>query len=538
MKQLNFFIMIISILLVPAQLMARPLGQVQASAGEVYVRSSGSWARLSGPRLLYSTDKLYTKQGRSELVLEGGGVIRLDAWTSISMKKADDPNNTSPVLRVVTGNVWFDLQSRRVGLEIRTPAAAVRTSSSSGQVMADSRNGTRIGFLNEGESELTGRYETVTASNPPLLQSPIGSGLSEGDPAIHSSLDDAIRAHREVNRLLMWDNAERIRSRKAFYSELSRGSLVMSDSVAGMMMDAAVARSDAALGIAQAHLAGMRAQLAEEELMGENANVQKIQGLMVEAEKDQDTITADAKEIRKLKSKNGIGMNAEGFITASSAAIIANRSRIEAELIHIKSLLGISAGKTDSMMRTVLSEASRYASRMEPLLSNMERIEMALSGGESDSSLLVVLTATTTKNSADIISGCVSGLADRAGGVASDSNGQGEAAACRFASTAYMASDRAVSALNSGDAAGVVDALRTTEEAIKNSGTAGLLAGGLSEMSDIYGTPILDKLDIAGEPGSDGEEIALLPDSEISEDGGLEEPPISPHDLATASPSE
>ncbi len=536
MKRLNvFLLLLILISLMPIPLTARPMGQVRALAGEVYARSSGKWVRLDNPRLLYSADKLYTKQGRTELNLDGGGIVQLDAWTSITLKDGGDNENPAPTIRVVTGNAWFDLQKRVINLDIRTPHANVVTSGSSGQVMTNLRNGTEIGFRNRGISEVSGNYKNFTPTVPSNLQGPIEGLGPQGDMVIHNSLNDVIQAHREANRLLMWDSAERIRSRKIFYRELSQKSLSASETLSKRVMEAALSRSEASQGVARAHFASMQAQLTEDDLMGDNANVKKIQDLMRDAERDQDTIFEDAKEIREHMNDGRNGMDAQGFINATSAAVIANRSIAKAELIHIKSLLGMTDKKSESMIRTVLDKATRYANRVDPLLLNMEKIDNLLSSGGSNSHLLLALSAMTTRNSADIISGCISGLAGQAGEV-SKGNGVNDSS-CRFTSTAQMASDKAVSALSSGDAGGVVDALRTTEEAIKNSGR-GMLAGGISGIPDVYGTPIVDQLDVAGEAGGGQEEGFESSESELAREEGIEEPLISPHDLATASPSQ
>ncbi|MCP4351474.1 MAG: FecR domain-containing protein [Desulfobacterales bacterium] len=140
------------------------IGDVTAFTGNVLVRTNGKWSKLEKiPFPIFTSDKVVTRQGRAEVEFIGGGILRLDAESNVSINQSEVRSGVllskgagcTRQVNVLVGKVWFKVKVRKKNTKINfitpTMVAAIRGSELTLKVKKD---GTDYNY--EGDVEISG----------------------------------------------------------------------------------------------------------------------------------------------------------------------------------------------------------------------------------------------------------------------------------------------------------------------------------------------------------------------------------------------
>ncbi|MCP4105069.1 MAG: FecR domain-containing protein [Desulfobacteraceae bacterium] len=190
------------------------IGDVTAFTGNVLVRTNGKWSKLEKiPFPIFTSDKVVTRRGRAEVEFIGGGILRLDAESNVSINQSEVRSGVllskgagcTRQVNVLIGKVWFKVKVRKKNTKINfitpTMVAAIRGSELTLKVK---KNGTDYNY--EGDVEVSGgnhdsNLMPVTEEQinepPDQIQTP-----DYADSDLQKSVEQAVNRRKAVRRSL------------------------------------------------------------------------------------------------------------------------------------------------------------------------------------------------------------------------------------------------------------------------------------------------------------------------------------------------
>lgn len=196
------------------------VGQIASFTGDVMVRTRGTWQKLTAvPLTVFNTDKVVTRQGRAEIRLADGGIIRVDMDSNITITEKRVTKGwffkkvfALRELKVLVGKVFLNFKgtpaSKDAKFYVRTPTAVcgVRGTSLNFNVAGDGK--TRYGF--DGDATVVGGDRVGSLNIAEISGADVALPASELPPAdaatanlpFQKSAVQALAAAEKAGRLL------------------------------------------------------------------------------------------------------------------------------------------------------------------------------------------------------------------------------------------------------------------------------------------------------------------------------------------------
>ncbi|MBI9085344.1 MAG: FecR domain-containing protein [Desulfobacterales bacterium] len=347
------------------------VGQIASFTGDVMVRTRGTWRKLVAvPYTVFNTDKVVTRQGRAEIRLADGGIIRVDIDSNITITEKRVTKGwffkkvlALRELKLLVGKVFLDFKgtspTKNSKFFVRTPTAVcgVRGTSLNFNVAGDGK--TRYGF--DGDATVVGGDRVGALNTAKLSGADVALPAAELPPAdaatanlpFQKSAVQALVAGEKAGKLIDTYKKNHIRVNRQASKDLAAASVARAG--------AYTAKTDA--GVAGAVAVLDEATLFAKPIEGEeiaygidpsqrrfNAVLARFSELVVgtaHAADDQETMSVDAatealaqarQAATEAKAANQVtlinarmALSADAAASASAAANAAAASAAEAE---------------------------------------------------------------------------------------------------------------------------------------------------------------------------------------------------------------
>ncbi len=183
------------------------IGDVTVFTGNVLVRTNGKWSKLEKvPFPIFSSDKVVTRQGRAEVEFVGGGILRLDAESNVSINQSEVRNGVllskgagcTRQVNVLIGKVWFKVKVKKRNTKINfitpTMVAAVRGS----EVTLDVNQDGDTDYNTIGEVEVVGGNQNSDLT--PVTEEDMNESPDQIQVPDHADSDFQKNAEKAANR--------------------------------------------------------------------------------------------------------------------------------------------------------------------------------------------------------------------------------------------------------------------------------------------------------------------------------------------------
>lgn len=376
------------------------MGEIIVSSGEVLVRTKGRWSRLkSVPHPLFSTDKVVTRQGRAEIRLTSGGVMRLDVDSNLSFAKKRDIIGiinkkliTINQVNILVGRAWFDIDPEKDHLvRLRTPSFTTKISNASGEIIVGINGDTQCG-LTTGDMITSGKYTEIPNPKHMTRRDMASERLPESNPQINNtplqkaalknvlSYEAADAAVSHADQLL---KAARIADDQAAMLKTEAARKEAADAIA----QASVARCEADVKESMAYLATTEEALYEAQLFGDTEAMTTAKKAVEEIVQTLDKIETFTREATKVAGEVKAAADADqalakaAAVKTKSGVSTANTAAIETiSLIVLTSVAGdekiaLSAQRVLTQIKEVESHIERLSSQVEKEAAGIKDLE-------------------------------------------------------------------------------------------------------------------------------------------------------------------
>jgi len=477
---------------------ASRLGQISAINGEVLVRKKNTWRRLArAPFDIFDSDKIVTRNGRAEIQLKDGGIIRLNADTNVSLAKQDMVTPTkiiknAPIeIRILVGDVWVEHKAGGTKITVKMPSATLSLEGKdsgeiSGRFMVDLDGATEYGIV-KGAIVYEDMKSAQTIDEPqPITKEEISSALPGADSTIDSSsiqqaAIQAVQAHTATGPIV-----SEFRQKIKVAKELEGDSKLQYQKAVAQQVNA---RANVAIAVANAKMALIDESIADAVRFGQ---ADLIAAVRQNRQLANDHITTISDISIKLQSELE---SLETAKTVDEATRQVMRLKIYAN-IAIANSAAVQA--SCSLSLAILKGGTYTLTTVDSLTTESRRTaddSVALSDVASDNIRGLKISA----NAAALSANCAQHLAFMAmNTVANDQSNQASANAvvqCQLSSRA------------------------------RKMAAAGTGLADTNKMLDKIENPVKEK------------KQALLQDLALNIENQIKPPPIEPLDLGTASPS-
>ncbi len=380
------------------------IGHITYAKGQVLVRSKGRWMRLpKTPWPLYATDRVVTKSGRTSITLVDGGIVRMNVDTSLRLIRRDVPKGflssamtRSTEVNVLVGNVWFHVELKRgKKIQFRTPSMTAAIRGTEGDFSVDLSGNTNLD-LEEGKTANTGAY----ATNPSTADTKDGTSLESSSPrfldsrqikAVDSAVQQQDIAGKATARSLELEQKSKTETSEAT-TKTARTSAVRT------ALDAALARSAAALARARANMSATKEEIVTAETLQDHENAAAAQESMDQARRSLALVTERDQAVQSM-AESADFTTGFSLTTILSALLTTMAYSTEAHsasvLAYTMAVLGHSAGDTSNAViaETEAGRIDKDSSNVDSLRTEISKMLMQVSGGMDGRSEQAMVTA-------------------------------------------------------------------------------------------------------------------------------------------------
>ena len=331
------------------------IGHITYAKGQVLVRSKGRWMRLAEtPWPLYATDRIVTKSGRASINLVDGGVVRMNIDTSLRIIRKDVPKGflsssmtNATEINVIAGDVWFQVELKKGRkIQFRTPSMTAAIHGTEGDLYVDLSGWTNL-VLKEGKTDNTGTFSQL----PSTTDTQFGTSLAPSSreflgsrqmKAVDSSVQQQEIAGKATARSLELDQ----RSKTEISEATTKTAMIHAARTA---IDAALARSTAALARARANVSAIKEEIVTAETLQDHENVAAAQGSMDQAHRNLAIVIERDQAVQSMAESADFTVGSS-LTTILSALLTTMAYSTEAHsasvLAYTMAVLGHSAGDT------------------------------------------------------------------------------------------------------------------------------------------------------------------------------------------------
>ncbi len=333
------------------------IGHITYAKGQVLVRSKGRWMRLADtPWPLYATDRIVTKSGRTSINLVDGGVVRMNIDTSLRIIRRDaskgffsSPMTKATEINVIAGDVWFQVELKKGRkIQFRTPSMTAAIRGTGGDLSVDLSGWTNLA-LREGKTSNTGTFSQLPSTTDTqfgILLAPSSREFlgSRQMKAVDSSVQQQEIAGKATARSLELEQ----RSKAEMSGATTETAMTHAARTA---LDAALARSAAALARARANVSAIKEEIVTAETLQDHENVAAAQGSMDQAQRNLAIVIERDQAVQSMAESADFTVGSS-LTTILSALLTTMAYSTEAHsasvLAYTMAVLGHSAGDTSN----------------------------------------------------------------------------------------------------------------------------------------------------------------------------------------------
>ncbi len=380
------------------------VGYITYAKGQVLVRTKGKWMRLKKtPWPVYATDRIVTKSGRASINLVDGGVVRMNIDTSLRIIRRNIPKRLfssamvkATEINVLAGGVWFQVKLKKGRkMQFRTPSMTAAIRGTEGDLSVDLGGLTNLD-LKEGKTDNTGTF----TSNPSTADTKDGSSLDASsrrflDSRQIKAVDTAVQQHDIAYKAI----ARNLELEQRLKTETSEATTVTAKThAARTAIDAALARSAAALARARANMSATKEEIVTAETLQDHENIAAAQESIGQARRslarviESDQIVQSMAESAEFTSEYYLTTILSTLLTTMAYSTEAHSASV---LAYTMAVLGHSAGNTSGaeIAETEAGKITKDLSNIGSLRAEISKMLTQVSDGMDSKGEQAMVTA-------------------------------------------------------------------------------------------------------------------------------------------------